>query len=260
MSILTVPLEGKRMKWDSGLYDDKHGFVAEYGKGLLEFVPVDKSNKILDIGCGTGTLTHELAKQCQYVLGIDGSPQMIETATKQYPDLDFQVINALALPYKQEWDVIFSNAVFHWISDHDGLLGQISKSLKPSGLLICEFGAYGNIHLIEQGFSEVLEEKGYSYQSKFNFPTVDAFSELLTKNNFSIQTIYDFDRPTPLQDGEHGLYNWTSQFFQGELSRFTEAEQEEILRSLEQKVRSQLWNGEHWSADYRRLRAIAQVK
>ena len=50
------------MKWDSKLYDNKHSFVAEYGKGLLEFVPVDKEQRILDLGCGTGVLTEQLLK------------------------------------------------------------------------------------------------------------------------------------------------------------------------------------------------------
>ena len=42
------------MKWNSKLYNNNHDFVAEYGKGLLEFVPEDKTQKILDLGCGTG--------------------------------------------------------------------------------------------------------------------------------------------------------------------------------------------------------------
>ena len=50
----------QKMKWDSKLYNDSQSFVAEYGKDLLEFIPT-KANKILDLGCGTGTLTKRLA-------------------------------------------------------------------------------------------------------------------------------------------------------------------------------------------------------
>ena len=45
------------MEWNSTLYDKKHDFVAEYGKGLLEFVPQNTKQSILDLGCGTGALT-----------------------------------------------------------------------------------------------------------------------------------------------------------------------------------------------------------
>jgi trans-aconitate methyltransferase len=205
------------MKWDSELYDHQHSFVAEYGKGLLEFVPFDRTQEILDLGCGTGVLTAELAERCGYVLGIDSSLEMIEKAREAYPALDFQLVNALELPYDHEWDVVFSNAVFHWIPDHDLLLSRINRSLKPAGKLVCEFGAYGNIGTIEQGFKDALEESGHAYHSKFNYPTVDEFGALLKKNDFIVDRIYAFNRPTPLKDRERGLYNWVMQFFETEL-------------------------------------------
>ncbi|MDF2872687.1 MAG: trans-aconitate 2-methyltransferase [Anaerocolumna sp.] len=245
------------MKWDSGLYDNKHNFVAEYGKGLLEFVPVDKSQSILDLGCGTGLLTAELAKLCGCVLGIDGSLPMIEKARRQFPKLTFEVMDALKLLFIQEWDVVFSNAVFHWIADQDLLLQKIHKSLKPSGKLICEFGAFGNIQIIEEGFRTVLEDLGHIYHSKFTFPTVEFFGSLLIKNGFVIDKIYEYDRPTPLNDGDKGLYNWARQFFETDLKGFTVAEQDFILRNLLEKVREKLWNGTTWVADYKRLRVIA---
>lgn len=47
-------------EWNAVLYDNKHDFFAEYGKGLLEFVPNHKEQSILNLGCGTGTLTAKL--------------------------------------------------------------------------------------------------------------------------------------------------------------------------------------------------------
>lgn len=71
------------MKWDSTLYDNKHHFVSEYGMDLVNLVPIDDTNAILDIVCGTGVLCNTLSKQCGYILNIDGSQAMFEKAKSQ---------------------------------------------------------------------------------------------------------------------------------------------------------------------------------
>ena len=247
------------MEWNSTLYDKKHDFVAEYGKGLLEFVPQNTKQSILDLGCGTGALTAELAELCERIVGVDGSQNMINKAREEFGDIEFKVCDALALPFEKEFDVVFSNAVFHWISDHDALLKNIHKALKPQGLLVCEFGASGNIATIENAFAKACNSLGYGYEAKFNFPTAEDFGNLLEKNGFIIDRIYDYDRPTVLKDGEQGLVNWMKQFFVSELEVMTEQVQIMIFEKVEELARETLWNGEEWIADYRRLRAIARI-
>ena len=247
------------MKWDSTLYDGKHDFVSEYGKGLLSYIPDASDQKILDLGCGTGTLTSEISDKYPDVLGVDGSPDMIQQAKETYPTVSFEVVDALNMSFDKEWDIVFSNAVFHWIPDHDKLLKNIKQSLKASGKLICEFGGYGNIGTIEQAFKTLLAAKGYTYKSRFNFPTVDAFGTLLEKNGFIIDDLYIYDRPTVLKDGEKGLANWASQFFATDLVDFSQADKDSLLAELENAVRAELWDGTNWVADYKRLRAIAHI-
>lgn len=245
------------MKWNADLYEQKHDFVAEYGKDLLSFIPARKEQSILELGCGTGTLTAQLAKLGGRVLGIDGSPEMIERASKEYPKLEFRCIDACNLPFYEEWDVVFSNAVFHWINNHDLLLQNIYRALKPKGLLICEFGVQGNIASIENAFAHVLKSHDHEYKAKFNFPSVKKFEKKLLENNFSIDKIYDFDRPTPLKDGRKGLKNWLRQFFADKLTAFDDEKQEIILNETEELLKDKIWNGQAYYADYRRLRAAA---
>lgn len=247
------------MEWNSTLYDKKHGFVAEYGKGLLEFVPKNDEQAILDLGCGTGVLTVQLADLCDKIVGVDSSQSMIEKAKEQFSNIEFKVCDALALPFENEFDVVFSNAVFHWISDHDALLKNIHKVLKPQGVLVCEFGADGNIAAIENAFIKACNSLGYSYEPKFNFPTVEDFGKLLENNGFAIDRIYDYDRPTILKDNEQGLVNWMKQFFAFELEVMPEHIQAMIFEKVEELTRDILWNGSEWIADYRRLRAIAHI-
>lgn len=248
------------MKWDSNLYVQKHGFVAEYGAELLDFVPCDPRQSILDLGCGVGTLTERLAGRGGRVLGVDGSPDMVRQAKKLRPELAFEVRDALALSYCEEWDVIFSNAVFHWIHDHERLLGQLYQALKPGGLLVCEFGAAGNIAVVEDALRQAFARQGVCYTSKFCFPDAKGFSQLAEAGGFIVEAAFEFDRPTPLKDGEKGLYYWARQFYREELEALPEKGQEEVLHGLEELAGERLYNGKEWVVDYRRLRFIARKK
>lgn len=83
-------------------------------------------------------VTVQLKKLAEVVIGVDSSESMIKRAQQQYPDIKFIVSDALALPFEEQFDVVFSNAVFHWITDHNALLNNIHKVLKPGGCLsIC---------------------------------------------------------------------------------------------------------------------------
>jgi hypothetical protein len=139
------------------------------------------------------------------------------------------------------------------------LLKQVHKALKSNGLLICEFGANGNIASIEKAFMSACQDLGYQYMPRFNFPTVDVFSNLLQKNNFIVDKIYDYDRPTPLKENASGLANWMKQFYSFDLGLMPEKVQGEIIRKVEALTKEQLWNGNEWIADYRRLRVVAHI-
>ena len=115
------------------------------------------------------------------------------------------------------------------------------------------------IAIIENAFRKVCQDLGYESNQKFNFPTSGYFADLLKKNNFMIDEIYDYNRPTPLKDHERGLANWMKQFFASDLELMPEKVQDEIIKKVEDLTREALWNGSEWVADYRRLRAIAHI-
>ncbi len=106
------------MDWNAALYRKSHGFVAEYGKNLLACVPEDASQCILDFGCGTGELTAALARKAGQVIGVDQSAAMIRAAREKYPGPEYHVLDAAGLAvqgWTARFDLVFSNAVFHWI-------------------------------------------------------------------------------------------------------------------------------------------------
>ena len=246
------------MKWNADSYQNNHSFVAEYGKDLLSYVNKNKGQVILDIGCGTGQLTAELAKDGADVIGIDFSAEMIEKAIKNYPDVNFHVADATDLIYENYFDTVFSNAVFHWIKNQDALLKNIYKVLRDNGVLICEFGAHNNIYSIQKTFVDVIGKFGYTYESPFFFPTEGEYRSLLERNLFKVEFMKEFDRPTPLSHREFGMRNWLIQFLAKDVDNFSEEEKEQIFLAIERKLKPDFWNGSEWVADYRRIRVIAR--
>ena len=245
------------MKWDAVLYLRRHGYVAEYGKSLLEYVACNPEQSILDLGCGTGTLTHALSQRAGRVVGIDSSEAMIVKARNLYPQLEFHTMNAFEMPWKETFDMVFSNAVFHWITEQDLLLQRIYAALKNGGKLVCEFGASGNIAEIESCFQCCLKEYGYTHSRFFFFPTSEKYRKMLEYKGFYVEKIKEYDRPTPLEDGEKGLENWLQQFFSDVLNTFSEVVQQKLLQAVADCARQKVWEGTRWVADYRRLLVVA---
>ncbi len=245
------------MKWNAINYEKQHDFVFKYGQGLLSLVP-QNAKKVLDVGCGTGDLTDKLRKRGYKVLGIDQSKNMICEAQKRYPNTKFKIKDILTMATDKKFDVVFSNAVFHWINNQQMLLNQIHNLLNPGGYLICEFGGHNNVQTICEEFGQELQEIGYSYQNPFFFPTVHEYKSQLVNHGFKVIHIRDFDRPTPLQGGINGLYNWIRQFFQEDLSHLNQQQQKQVLNKMAVRLKEKLWRDDHWEADYRRLRLVCQ--
>lgn len=245
------------MEWDAKKYNTTHDFVFKYGAGLLELLPKE-SKKILDIGCGTGELTNQIAELGHEVTGVDQSVNMINQAKKSYPKINFLQADILNLmDQSARYDVAFSNAVFHWIPDQDLLLKNINDQLATNGQLICEFGAVGNVQAIREAFGRALNELGVSFEEPFCFTSVEDYRVLLEKNQFEVVEILEYDRPTPLKGGEVGLREWMEQFYADELDELFEEQKEQVLGNMERELKSTLWKVDHWEADYRRLRIKA---
>ena len=150
------------VKWDAGLYDAKHGFVSAKGKDLVAQLAAKPGERILDLGCGTGTLTAEIAASGAEVLGIDYSAEMIEAAHGKFPQLQFEVCDARTLPFCNEFDGVFSNAALHWIPEADKVIEGVSRALKTNGRFVAEFGGKGNVHRLVVALENALTQLGIS--------------------------------------------------------------------------------------------------
>src|SRR5262245_57447540 len=100
--------------WNPHLYDDRHAFVWRQAADLLDLLAPQPGEAVLDLGCGTGHLTAQIAAAGAVPLGIDSSPEMIDQARHAYPAIEFWVGDARALEFDARFDAVFSNAALHW--------------------------------------------------------------------------------------------------------------------------------------------------
>jgi ubiquinone/menaquinone biosynthesis C-methylase UbiE len=134
------------MKWDAGMYDSTHSPQTEAGRELIEMADVRDDDSILDIGCGTGTLTIELARLAHKgkVVGIDSSIEMLERAReKTLSANNIALINipAQKLDFKEEFDLVYSNSALQWIKEQEDVIAKTYRALKPDGRIAVQHPA-----------------------------------------------------------------------------------------------------------------------
>lgn len=244
-------------RWDAALYDQKHSFVFQRAQDLLELLAPQPGERILDLGCGTGHLTQQIAACGAQVVGLDHSPQMIAAARTQFPELEFLVADARHFSFAEPFDAIFSNAVLHWIHEADAVIDCIARALRPGGRFVAEFGGHGNVARFLAAFqSSIGEVTGAVVAHPWYYPSIAAYSGLLEARGLEVRFATLFDRMTPL-DGPAGLRNWIEMFATRMLVGLEAVERETVIKRTEEKLRGVLCVDGEWRMDYRRLRVVA---
>ncbi len=247
-----------KQNWNPELYEARHAFVWQLGQGVLELLRPQKGERILDLGCGTGQLTHQIAESGAEVTGLDSSPEMIGQARQNYPALGFVLADAASMQFEHHFDAIFSNAALHWMLDAPQVARSMARALKPGGRLAAELGGKGNIAHIEAALDRVLPKyyEGVRPTAKNYFPSIPEYSKILEDASFEVQMAHLFERPTPLY-GEHGMASWFQQFCWYNFEPLEPGKREQALAEAVEVLRRSQYHQGQWFADYRRLRVIA---
>jgi trans-aconitate methyltransferase len=246
--------------WKSELYDNKLGYVSEFGKGVVELLNPTKGETILDLGCGTGDLAYEIEKTGAAVTGLDLSNTMIVKAQKKFPEIKFIAGNAEDFTFDKQFDAIFSNAALHWMKNAEKVLSCVWNSLNKNGRFVAEFGGNGNVETIIKAISEVLSEDYGIDASTLNpwyFPSIAEYSTLLEKQGFRVTYALHFDRPTKMKDGENGLYHWLNGLADDFFKELSESERGNVFEKIAVKAKKDLFYDGDWYLDYKRLRICA---
>ncbi len=247
------------IKWNAKDYRNNFSFVPQYGKAVTELITAEKGSTVIDLGCGNGSLSHTLKDMGFNVIGIDESEEMIALAKENNRDIEFYTGNALDFHVDKKADVIFSNAVFHWIDKdkQDILTDNISKQLKKGGELVCEFGGYGCAEAVHSTLEKTFYEKGIVYPRTFYFPTIGEYTPLLEKHGLMTEYATLFDRPTP-QQTENGLTDWINMFVKTPFEGMDENMRNDIINEANDMLYPILFQNGRWFIDYVRIRIRAR--
>ena len=165
-------------RWDPEVYAKSSTAQQRWAQELLSKISIRRNERILDIGCGDGKVTAEIALLVPEgsVLGIDNSTEMTSFAQSKFPpvswpNLTFQYGDASDLHFVDEFDLVLSFACLHWVMDHRPVLEGIRRSLKKGGKALMQFGGKDNAAAIIEVVDEIIsEEKWSGYFEGFKFP------------------------------------------------------------------------------------------
>ena len=161
-------------EFDGEKYKKASKHQKEWGNSLIGELTLKGHETILDLCCGDGRLTEQLAWLVPNgsVLGIDGSSGMIETAKQRSRDnLVFTQMDINRIHFHNEFNVFFSNATLHWIRDHKKLLYNSFMALKEGGMLLWDFAGDGNCSNFYEVVQEKIQDENYKpYFNNFEWP------------------------------------------------------------------------------------------
>lgn len=123
--------------WDPDLYERFSDHRLRPARELLERIPIRAPQRVVDLGCGSGTSTRLLADRWPgaRITGVDSSAEMLAAARATADAIDWVQDDIAAWRPAEQVDVIFSNAALHWLGGHGSLLPSLLRSLRPGGAL-----------------------------------------------------------------------------------------------------------------------------
>lgn len=205
--------------WNPQDYAKNSDAQLKWAQGLKKNLDLQQYESILDVGCGDGKITADFAATSpeSKILGIDSSSAMVEYARKNYPqnqysNLEFRCVDARVFDFKQEFNLVFSNATLHWVNDHQAFLQGANSSLKDGGRLIISCGGAGNAASVLAIFSELTvqstwQEYFQDFQNPYFFYGLEEYQTWLAESGFAIARLELVPKDMTHQ-GKVGLAGW----------------------------------------------------
>jgi trans-aconitate methyltransferase len=235
----------KPAKWDAAAYAANSVVQQTWARELIAKLNLRGDEHILDVGCGDGKVTAEIAHAVPrgLVTGVDASAQMIKFAKRTFPaskisNLEFRVMDARQIKFAQSFDVIFSNAALHWVDDHEKILRGAASVLKSGGRFIVSCGGTGNAQDV---FVALRPEMRLARRRKFFrrmpppyfFYSPADYRKWLPKFDFKIQKLKLAPKDVAYE-GANGFATWLRTTWIPYVQRVPENLREEFIAAVTQ--------------------------
>src|SRR4051812_24048839 len=184
-------------EWNAESYRERSSLQQAMAAEVLQALDLANSERVLDVGCGDGRITFEIARRVPkgYAVGVDASSNMIALASQKVgSNLRFEIADARSLPFNHEFDLVVSFNALHWIHEQDLALASIHKSLKPGGTAHLRLVPMGVRKSIETVLEETRNSPTWSkYFCEFRDPylrlTQEEYCSLAQKNAFRVERV-----------------------------------------------------------------------
>jgi trans-aconitate 2-methyltransferase len=178
--------------WDAATYDRISTPQQRWAGAVIDRLRLRGDETVLDAGCGSGRVTGLLLDRLPHghVIAVDGSAAMIAEARANLDPERTTLIRSdlMELELEEPVDAVFSNAVFHWILDHERLFGALAAALRPGGRLEAQCGGAGNVARFYASAAEVAAQERFADLppgvDPHKFPDPAETSEILAAAGF----------------------------------------------------------------------------
>jgi trans-aconitate 2-methyltransferase len=199
--------------WDAATYDRVSGPQVAFATAVLDRLELRGDETVLDAGCGSGRVTAMLLERLPrgHVVAVDQAPSMVEHAREALPSDRATVLRAelTSLALEQPVDVVFSNAVFHWVPNHDRLFERLHAALRPGGRLVAQCGGEGNVARFHRAAREAAAEEPFArwlagWEGPWNFAGPEETARRLERAGFA--AVETWLEPYPVVPDDPGDY------------------------------------------------------
>ena len=257
-------------KWNAADYAANSIVQQTWARELIAKLKLRGDEHILDVGCGDGKVTEEIARAVPRgaVVGLDASAEMIAFAGKTFPtsknpNLKFQIGDAREINLlgrvtpcvppvgktrsgargatrptfdPAPFDLVFSNAALHWVDDHEAILRGAASVLKSGGRLVISCGGKGNAHEVFLALRPEMRLKRWCHYFRkmplpYFFYAPGDYEKWLPKFGFKINAVKLATKDVTY-DGADGFATWLRTTWIPFVQRVPENEREEFIAAV----------------------------